>query len=190
MRKGLALSLALCALVSISGCSAKATSSAGTDTGYVSGNGQTTLIASAQRGEPISIAGTTLDGEQLDIADWKGAPVVVNLWASWCGPCRTEARDLEAVFQQFGDQGVKFLGLNTRDGAEAAKAFTKRFETGYPSIQDQDGQLTLAFGNLGPAATPSTMILDSQGRVAARILGPVTEAELRSVLTAVIESEK
>lgn len=190
MRKSFAVFLAFCAVVSIAGCSANGTSSAGTDTGYVSGNGQTTLIASADRGEPISIAGTTLEGEQLDVASWRGSPVVVNLWASWCGPCRTEARDLEAVYQQFKDQNVKFLGLNTRDGLEAAKAFTKRFETGYPSIQDQDGQLTLAFGNLGPAATPSTMILDSQGRVAARILGPVTEAELRAVLTAVIESEK
>lgn len=176
--------------MSIAGCSAKGTSSAGTDTGYVSGNGQTTLVASAERGEPISLSGTTLDGEPLDIASWKGAPIVVNLWASWCGPCRTEARALESVFQQFKDQNVKFLGLNTRDGLEAAKAFNKRFETGYPSIQDKDGQLTLVFGNLGPAATPSTIILDSEGRVAARILGPVTEAELRSVLTAVIESEK
>lgn len=190
MRKSLSVFLALCAVVSIAGCSATETSSAGTDTGYVSGNGQTTLIGSADRGEPIAISGTTLEGDQLDVASWRGSPVVVNLWASWCGPCRTEARALETVYQQFKDQDVKFLGLNTRDGLEAAKAFTKRFETGYPSIQDQDGQLTLAFGNLGPAATPSTMILDSQGRVAARILGPVTEAELRAVLTAVIESEK
>ena len=87
-------------------------------------------------------------------------------------------------------QGVEFLGLNTRDGLAAAKAFNDRFKTSYPSIRDKDGQLTLVFGNLGPAATPSTIILDSQGRVAARILGPTTESELRVVLTAVLEGEK
>ena len=82
---------------------------------------------------------------------------------------------------------MRFLGLNTRDGLAAAKAFTSRFITGYPSIQDQDGTLTLAFGNLGPAATPSTIILDRQGRVAARILGPITQGQLRSVVRAVLE---
>ena len=190
MRKRLGLALALCATLSIAGCSSKSTSSTGTDTGYVSGNGQTTLIASSEREAPVQLAGSALDGTAIDISSWRGSTVVVNLWASWCGPCRSEARALEAVNKEFADQNVKFLGLNTRDGLEAAKAFTKRFDTGYPSIQDQDGQLTLAFGNLGPAATPSTLILDNQGRVAARILGPVTEAELRSVLTAVIESNK
>ena len=90
----------------------------------------------------------------------------------------------------FKDQGVEFLGLNTRDGLAATKAFNERFKVSYPSIRDKDGQLTLAFGNLGPAATPSTIILDSQGRVAARILGPTTESELRVVLTAVLDGEK
>ena len=85
---------------------------------------------------------------------------------------------------------MEFLGLNTRDGLAAAKAFNTRFKTSYPSIQDKDGQLTLVFGNLGPAATPSTMILDSKGRVAARILGPTTQSQLRVVLEAVIESDK
>ncbi|MEI6109890.1 MAG: TlpA disulfide reductase family protein [Actinomycetes bacterium] len=190
MRKRLGLALVLCAVVSVAGCSSKSTSSTGADTGYVSGNGQTVLIASGDRKTAVKLSGTALDGTQLDISKWRGSTIVVNFWASWCGPCRSEARALEAVNKEFANQNVKFLGLNTRDGLEAAKAFAKRFDTGYPSIQDQDGQLTLAFGNLGPAATPSTIILDSQGRVAARILGPVTESELRSVLTAVIESNK
>ena len=172
----------------LTGCSAS-TGSNTSDTGYISGDGSTVLLSPEERGDAISLAGETLDGSKLDIADWQGKPVVVNLWASWCGPCRAEAADLENSYLQFKDQGVEFLGLNTRDGLAAAKAFNERFKSSYPSIRDEDGQLTLVFGNLGPAATPSTIILDSKGRVAARILGPTTESELRVVLTAVLESE-
>jgi len=172
----------------LTGCSASSTGNT-SDTGYISGDGSTVLLSPEERGEAISLAGETLEGTQLDIASWQGKLVVVNLWASWCGPCRSEAVDLENSYLQFKDQGVEFLGLNTRDGLAAAKAFNDRFNTSYPSIRDKDGQLTLVFGNLGPAATPSTIILDSKGRVAARILGPTTESELRVVLTAVLESE-
>ena len=82
---------------------------------------------------------------------------------------------------------MQFVGLNTRDGLAAAQAFNNRFDTGYPSIRDKDGILTLAFGNLGPAATPTTIVLDKEGRVAARVLGPVTESQLRILINAVLE---
>jgi len=188
VRKVAALFFAGACIAFLSGCSASTTSNT-SDSGYISGDGTTILLSPEERGEVISLAGETLDGAQLDIANWHGNLVVVNLWASWCGPCRSEAAELENSYLQFKDQGVEFLGLNTRDGLVAAKAFNDRFETSYPSIRDKDGQLTLAFGNLGPAATPSTIILDSKGRVAARILGPTTEPELRVVITAVLESE-
>jgi thiol-disulfide isomerase/thioredoxin len=188
VRKVAALFLAGTIVAFLSGCSASTTSST-SDSGYVSGDGTTLLISPEERGEVILLAGETLDGAQLDIAKWQGKLVVINLWASWCGPCRSEAVDLENSYLQFKDQGVEFLGLNTRDGLAAAKAFNDRFKTSYPSIRDKDGQLTLAFGNLGPGATPSTIILDSNGRVAARILGPTSEPELRVVIAAVLESE-
>ncbi len=188
MRKAFALVFAGACLLLLTGCSAN-TASNTSDTGYISGDGSTVLVSPEERGEVISLAGETLNGSKLDIANWRGKPIVVNLWASWCGPCRAEAADLENSYQQFKDQDVEFLGLNTRDGLAAARAFNDRFKTTYPSIRDKDGQLTLVFGNLGPGATPSTIILDSQGRVAARILGPTTESELRVVLMAVLESE-
>ena len=188
MRKVAALVFAGACIAFLTGCSASSTSNT-SDTGYISGDGSTVLVAPEERGEAILLAGETLDGTSLDIASWQGKPVVINLWASWCGPCRSEAVELENSYMAFKDQGVEFLGLNTRDGLAAAKAFNERFKVSYPSIRDKDGQLTLAFGNLGPAATPSTIILDSQGRVAARILGPTTESELRVVIAAVLESE-
>lgn len=179
--------VALVAASMLTACASNSNGSSSSETSYVAGDGSTVLVAENKRGDVIKLAGKTLEGENLDITEWKGDVVVINLWASWCGPCRSEAVTLEKVNKQLSQKGVHFLGLNTRDGLAAAKAFQDRFPTGYPSIQDNDGVLTLAFGNLGPAATPSTMILDRKGRVAARILGPVTEAQLRDVTLAVAE---
>ena len=159
------------------------------ETGYVSGDGSTVLVAQDKREAPIQLSGTTLEDQPLDVSTWRGDVVVINLWASWCAPCRSEAVTLEKVAKQLAPENVHFFGLNTRDGKAAAIAFSKRFPVGYPSIQDQDGALTLVFGNLGPAATPTTIILDRQGRVAARILGPVQEAQLRDVTEAVIDEK-
>lgn len=188
VRKVVAIFCAGICISFLAGCGAS-TSSNTSDTGYISGDGTTRLLATKDREKPVALSGETLAGEKLDIADWRGKPVVVNLWASWCGPCRSEAVELEKSYLQFKDKGVEFVGLNTRDGLASAKAFNDRFKTSYPSIRDNDGELTLAFGNLGPAATPSTIILDSKGRVAARILGPTTESELRGLIEAVLESE-
>ena len=183
MRNGLGV-LAL-ALV-LAGCGS-AQGSVDGGAGYIAGDGSTILVATEKRGDVVELSGTALDGSTINTSTWLGDIVVVNLWASWCGPCRAEAVTLEKVAKELTPQGVHFLGLNTRDGVAAARAFEKRFPTGYPSIPDQDGTLILRFGDLGPAATPTTVILDRQGRVAARILGPVTEAQLRDVVTAVLQ---
>lgn len=157
------------------------------DAGFVSGDGTTQVIAADNRGATVDLKGETLEGTALDIAQWRGDVVVVNLWASWCAPCRAEAATLANVKRALAAEDVHFLGLNTRDGLVAAQAFSRRFPTDYPSIQDQQGVLTLAFGQIGPAATPTTFVLDRKGRVAARILGVVTEAQLREVTMSVVE---
>ena len=171
----------------LTACGGSSSGSASGDTSYVAGNGSMTLVDAADRGEQVKLAGQTLDGAPLDISSYLGQVVVVNVWASWCGPCRSEAVELANVAKEFSGKDVQFIGLNTRDGLAAAIAFNKRFDTGYPSIQDEEGKLTLAFGNMGPAATPTTLVLDKEGRVAGRILGPITEAQLRSLIKAVQE---
>ena len=186
MRRFLACLTAVVSLLPLSACSHQNTSS-NPESGYVSGNGTTQYISVAKRENPITLSGTTLEGKPYSLSSLKNQVVVVNIWASWCAPCRAEATALTNVHTQFASKSVSFVGINTRDSTAAALAFTKRFTTGYPSLQDADGVLTLAFGNLGPAATPSTIILDRKHRVAARILGGVTEAELRSVIRAVLQ---
>ena len=161
------------------GCGA-GTSSPGNGSSYVAGNGSVTFIEAKNRVAAPVISGTALDG--ANIAPLKGVSVL-NVWASWCGPCRAEAPTLQAIATQYPN--VYFLGLLTRDDDDAARAFLRRFKITYPSLHDDD--LILEFGKtLPPNAIPSTVILDAKGRIAARISGEVTVAGLRGVLDKVL----
>ena len=124
-----------------------------------------------------------LDGRRFDQSDLIGTVSVVNVWGSWCGPCRTEAPDLVRVARRLGDR-VNFLGINVRDNPASAQAFERAFEIPYPSVHPDDaGTAILAFdGALTAAAVPSTVVLDEQGRVAARAVGPVDAATLRGLV--------
>jgi len=176
----------LLATVVLAGCSSQPQSGA-PDKGYVSGDGTVTLMAVTERKDPVSFAGSTLEGEPFDVAEHRGDVVVVNVWGSWCPPCIAEAPALERVWERTRSKGVQFIGIDFKDNAAAARAHQRRFEVSYPSIDDDSGRVLLALrGTLPPAAVPSTLVLDRQGRVAARVLGKVDAATLRAMVADVL----
>ncbi len=162
----------------------------GTTKNYVAGDGSVLEIAQANRGASVEFSGTTQDGSTVGSADFLGAPLVVNFWYAACAPCRVEAADLNAIHDETAPKGVEFLGVNVRDGADTAKAFMKTFAVSYPTVIDQtdrSGGVLLAFSNYVAANTvPTTIVLDKQGRVAARISGLADPSTLRSLVDTVI----
>ena len=157
--------------------------------GFQTGDGTVTMVDPADRVAAPVLAGPTLDGEEISTADFAGRMIVVNVWGSWCAPCRAEAPHLVEAAEQLGDD-VAFLGVNTRDLDRApAQAFERAFEVTYPSIFDPDGALLLGFAQLPPKAIPSTVVIDEEGRVAARILGQVTATTLTGVVADVREAQ-
>ena len=169
-------------LVVLAGCSTtgadEGTRSAGQE-GYVGVRGNLTQIAPADRVELPTVSGTSLDGEPLSTADFSGRVVVVNVWGSWCAPCRAEAPALQRASEATRGR-AQFVGITTRDNDPAqARAFVRAFGIGYPSIYDPDGKALLQFaGTLPTSAIPSTLIIDEQGRLAARVLGEISELTL------------
>jgi thiol-disulfide isomerase/thioredoxin len=134
--------------------------------------------------QPVSdFSVTLLDGSPLDRSDLMRTVSVVNVWGSWCGPCRSEAPGLARLARQLGAE-VQFLGINVRDNPAAAQAFERSFRIPYPSVHpDESGEAILAFGGaLTSAAIPSTVVLDPDAAVAARIVGPVDAATLRDLV--------
>lgn len=151
--------------------------------GYVSGDGSTRQWAVAERGEPVTLTGTDYAGDPVDTSAWLGDVVVVNTWFAACPPCRVEAPDLAEIAAERAADGVHVLGLNRTDDAGAAQAFEKNFEIPYPSIDDRTGAATAALQGVAPiAATPTTLVLDRQGRVAARVLGLLDRTTLEAMI--------
>ncbi|MFZ1362694.1 MAG: TlpA disulfide reductase family protein [Candidatus Nanopelagicales bacterium] len=177
------LILSLAAGLVLTACSS-ASSSEQSNSRYISGDGSVVVVPEADRVIAPEITGETLDGKPFNLADYKGKVVPLNIWASWCAPCRAEAPALEQLSRELGPKGVQFVGINTRDTKPAAQAFVKRFDLTYPDVWDPDGKIQLQFrGTLPPQAIPSTLIVDRQGRVAARILGKVDRTQMRELLT-------
>ncbi len=186
-RTRLAAALSALALTGLAGCSSDVGSSG--DQGFVSGEGIITALPASQRAVPGEVSGTTIDGKPLSLEDYRGQVVVVNVWGSWCGPCRAEAPMLADAARDLAKQDVAFLGIDSRDPSEAqARAFVRTFDIPYPSIYDQQGRTLLAFrGTLNPNAIPSTVVIDREGRVAASVLGEITRTTLYDLVEDVLD---
>ena len=162
----------------------------GQNSGYIAGDGTVVEIPEAERKAPIDFAGEDENGKQIDGTALRGDVVVVNFWYAGCAPCRIEAADLETVYQTNKDSGVHFVGVNTSDLADTALAFMKDYEVTYPSIIDvKSGSAKLAFAQATPIqATPTTLVLDKQGRVAARIIGPIDGTSILNTLVTELQA--
>ena len=171
--------LGLVLLTACSGSNSGASSAAG--------SGSRVIVPVAQRPEPLTLSGDTLDGKTLNLASLRGKPVVLNIWGSWCAPCRKEAPDLVTAASQLTGKAT-FVGIDTRDDVALAQAFQRRFKVTYPSLIDH-GDLLLALRGSVPAQVPPvTLVLDEQGRIAARFVGPITTITLLDLIDDVSKS--
>lgn len=144
-------------------------------------------VASDDREDVVAIAGTTLDGRPLDLADLRGRIVVLNGWASWCAPCRDETPALVSLSESSDPADIVVVGLNVTDDPESARAFVEEFGMPYPSIEDPEGALLATIPGIPPASLPSTVVLDRDGRIAARIIGGTDAMELATILAQVVQ---
>lgn len=129
------------------------------------------------------VAGRTIDGEPLNLTDLRGEALVVNVWGSWCAPCRAEQPELAAVAQETKPRGVQFVGIDVRDNPAAARAFARKYGVTYPSLDDQNGLLLAQFTGIIPvSAVPSTIVVDADGIIRARIVGKVDASTLRALI--------
>lgn len=158
----------------------------GNEKGYISGDFRVVEIPDNERGEPVVFEGVTETGESVSSDDYRGGVLVVNFWYAACGPCIVEAPLLEEVWQDYQDDDVAFLGVNTYDQPATALSFARDNNITYPSVIDvNDGQVKLAFAQATPIqATPTTLVIDQDGRVAARIIGQLASASILSTLIA------
>lgn len=158
-------------------------------TGFTEGDGSFTAIEVADREPAPVLTGDKLGGGTLTTQDFAGKVIVVNVWGSWCAPCRHEAPSLQQSSEATQDV-AQFVGINTRDlSQDPALAFERSFGVTYPSFYDPSGTLLAGFPQLPPRAIPSTVIIDREGKVAARFLGETDQKTLVDAVNDVAEGK-
>lgn len=155
----------------------------GTSAGAGSAGTGLTLYPGDQGIPAPDIEGRSINGEQLSLHRLTGHAVVLNVWGSWCAPCRAEAPDLARISKQTAAQGVRFVGIDVRDNPSAARAFEAHFGIAYPSFDDQSGLVLAQFAGIVPvSAVPSTLVIDRSGLIRARLVGRIDPTTLRGLI--------
>jgi peroxiredoxin/predicted small secreted protein len=157
---------------------------------FVAGTPAGEVIPPDERAAAPQFSGQLLGGGEFSSTDLAGDVAVLNFWGSWCGPCRVETPEFQQVYADVKSEGVQFLGLNVKETSEQfAVAFVDRFGIEFPSLYDPRGEVALAFRGYPANAIPSTIVLDTQGRVAAVYTGSVSKEDLRTVVDRVLGEE-
>ncbi|AIV40565.1 MULTISPECIES: TlpA disulfide reductase family protein [unclassified Curtobacterium] len=184
---------AVIAALALAGCSSSNDDlsrqyGSGTTQNYISGTGAVTEVATDERSAPVDFTTKDTDGDTVSAEELRGKVVVLNFWYAGCPPCRAEAKYLNQVHDQYADDDVVFVGVNVRDEEGTAAAFERTFGVDYPTVLDaRDGTVQLALsGQIAPNAVPATIVLDKQGRVAARVLGAI---DGKSILQTLVSDE-
>lgn len=164
---------------------------AGDNKNYIAGDGTVTEYALDSRPTAANWSGITESGDSISSDQLKGVVTVINFWYAGCAPCRVEMPELIELQDEFLTDGVQFIGVNVRDSKETALAFARRIGLNFPSVMDsKDGAVVLAFtGVVTPQAVPTTLVIDSEGNVSARVLGRIDQGVLRALIKTVVKEK-
>ena len=121
----------------------------------------------------------SLDGSEVSLSDYEGNVVLVNLWATWCSPCRAEIPDIEAAYQTYLDEGFVVLGVNIEESREIVAPFVEEFDMSYPVLLDKTGELMKIYRAQG---LPMSFLVDADGVIQVRHMGFLTGEQLESYL--------
>ena len=158
------------------------------EAGFISGDGTAIFLKVLDRKSAPELIALDFNGKEIDLKNYKNKVVVLNVWGSWCGPCRKEAKELQELYVKNKDSGVEFIGINIRDSKVSAEKFITNFGITYPNIFDRDGVKLLGFKDTLPAnAIPSTVLVDKNGKVAARQLGPIERALIQGFISSLVD---
>jgi peroxiredoxin len=171
-----------------SGCTGKdAVDQGGGNFRFVGGTTLGKTYALADRKAAGSFTADNLAGGKLSLSQFDGKVVVINFWATWCGPCTTETPQFDNVYRAYKSKGVAFIGIDTKDSPSSkAKSFVKDYDITFPIVYDQTGETALRLGKIPALSLPFTVIIDKHGKVAGVYLNKMAPKDLEPVLDRLI----
>lgn len=149
---------------------------------YVGITTRGTVIPAARRRLSGDVRQQLITGGDFRLSDLRGKVVVLNFWASWCGPCKTESPHLQAVYERQKNHGVTFVGIDIKDEKQAALAFIHDFGVTYPIVYDEPARSALQIGDVPTRGLPTTVVIDKRGRVAAIYTGALFDTDIEPVV--------